>query len=81
MPLRAAFRKRAAITRIRARARAIDVAAAELDRLLGARPARLANSHNPLHAAVAATYGWPADTATKDALERLLALNLERSAC
>ena len=31
-------------------------------------------------AAVAAAYGWPADVAAADALGRLLALNLERSA-
>jgi len=30
--------------------------------------------------AVAAAYGWPADISDEDALERLLALNLERAA-
>jgi hypothetical protein len=29
---------------------------------------------------VAAAYGWPADTPDKEALARLLALNLERAA-
>jgi len=32
-----------------------------------------------LDAAVAAAYGWPADISEEDALERLLALNLERA--
>jgi hypothetical protein len=32
------------------------------------------------HAAVAAAYGWPADSTDEQILERLLALNLERAA-
>ena len=32
-----------------------------------------------LQAELAAAYGWPEDIATEDALEKLLALNLERS--
>ena len=33
-----------------------------------------------LLAPVAAAYGWPADIAAEEALERLLKLNLERAA-
>ena len=36
--------------------------------------------HRRLDEAVAAAYGWPADIAEDDALARLLALNLARSA-
>jgi hypothetical protein len=43
------------------------------------RPARLANAHRELDAAVAEAYGWPADIGDEDALVRLLALNLERA--
>lgn len=50
-----------------------------LTNLYNARPAWLANAHAKLDAAVAAAYGWRADIATDDALERLLALNLERA--
>ena len=35
--------------------------------------------HARLDAAVAAAYGWPADLPDGSILERLLALNLERS--
>ena len=38
----------------------------------------LVNVHERLDAAVAATYGWPADLSDEQVLERLLALNLER---
>ena len=51
-----------------------------LTNLYNARPAWLANAHAELDSAVAAAYGWPADIGTDDALERLLALNLERAA-
>jgi type II restriction/modification system DNA methylase subunit YeeA len=51
-----------------------------LTNLYNERPAWLANAHATLDAAVAAAYGWPADISTDDALERLLALNLERAA-
>ena len=51
-----------------------------LTNLYNARPAWLANAHAELDRAVAAAYGWPADIAIDDALERLLALNLERGA-
>lgn len=50
-----------------------------LTNLYNARPAWLANAHAALDSAVAAAYGWPVDITTDDALERLLALNLERS--
>lgn len=51
-----------------------------LTNLYNDRPAWLANAHAELDRAVAAAYGWPANIATDDALERLLALNLERVA-
>lgn len=50
-----------------------------LTNLYNARPAWLANAHAALDAAVAAAYGWPAEITADDALERLLALNLERA--
>jgi hypothetical protein len=40
----------------------------------------LDNAHRDLDAAVAASYGWPADISEEEALARLLALNLERAA-
>jgi hypothetical protein len=40
----------------------------------------LDNLHRDLDAAVAAAYGWPADISDDDALSRLLALNLARTA-
>ena len=69
---------------------AIALAAAELNRLrendartltnlYNARPTWLDNAHRALDAAVAAAYGWPADLADEEILERLLALNLERA--
>ncbi len=51
-----------------------------LTNLYNERPAWLDNAHRDLDAAVAAAYGWPADLSEEDALARLLALNLERSA-
>ena len=51
-----------------------------LTNLYNARPAWLANAHAALDQAVGAAYGWPADIAIDDALERLLAINLERAA-
>jgi len=51
-----------------------------LTNLYNERPAWLANAHAELDAAVAAAYGWPADISEDEALERLLALNLERAA-
>ena len=69
---------------------AIALAAAELNRLrendartltnlYNARPTWLDNAHRALDAAVADAYGWPADLADEEILERLLALNLERA--
>ena len=60
------------------------VSAAELKRrtltnLYNQRPTWLDNIHARLDAAVADAYGWPADLADGDILERLLALNLERA--
>ena len=42
-------------------------------------PTWLANAHERLDGAVADAYGWPADLADGEVLERLLALNLERA--
>ena len=42
-------------------------------------PSWLANAHAILDAAVAAAYGWPPDLPDAEALQRLLALNLERA--
>ena len=50
-----------------------------LTNLYNRRPAWLANAHATLDAAVAAAYGWPATLPDAEILERLLALNLERS--
>jgi hypothetical protein len=51
-----------------------------LTKLYNKRPAWLGLAHKKLDAAVAAAYGWPADLADAEILERLLALNLERAA-
>jgi type II restriction/modification system DNA methylase subunit YeeA len=50
-----------------------------LTNLYNERPRWLAQAHDALDRAVAAAYGWPEDIATEDALQRLLALNLERA--
>ena len=42
-------------------------------------PSWLSNAHATLDAAVAAAYGWPPDLPNAEALQRLLALNLERA--
>ena len=42
-------------------------------------PTWLANAHERLDGAVADAYGWPADLADGEVLERLLTLNLERA--
>ena len=60
------------------------VSAAELRRrtltnLYNQRPTWLDNAHARLDAAVADAYGWPADLADGEILERLLALNLARA--
>lgn len=51
-----------------------------LTNLYNQRPAWLAALHGDLDRAVAAAYGWPEDISTDAALEKLLALNLERAA-
>lgn len=51
-----------------------------LTNLYNQRPRWLADAHDALDRAVAAAYGWPEDIATDDALQCLLALNLERAA-
>jgi hypothetical protein len=43
-------------------------------------PAWLDNAHREPDTAVAAAYGWPADIGEEEALARLLALNLARTA-
>ena len=50
-----------------------------LTNLYNQRPTWLGNIHGRLDAAVADAYGWPADLADAEILERLLALNLERA--
>ena len=50
-----------------------------LTNLYNERPAWLDNAHRDLDAAVAATYGWPADISEDDALARLLELNRARA--
>ena len=50
-----------------------------LTNLYNQYPAWLANAHERLDAAVADAYGWPAGLPEGEALERLLALNLERA--
>ena len=50
-----------------------------LTNLYNQRPTWLDNVHARLDAAVADAYGWPADLADGEILERLLALNLERA--
>ncbi len=47
-----------------------------LTNLYNERPRWLADAHDALDRAVAASYGWPEDIPTEDALARLLALNL-----
>ena len=51
-----------------------------LTNLYNQRPTWLANAHKKLDQAVFAAYGWPADLSDEQILERLLALNLQRSA-
>jgi type II restriction/modification system DNA methylase subunit YeeA len=50
-----------------------------LTNLYNERPQWLDNAHAELDRAVAAAYGWPEDISTDEALEKLLALNLERA--
>lgn len=51
-----------------------------LTNLYNQRPAWLDMAHKRLDEAVAAAYGWPADLADDEVLERLFALNQERAA-
>ena len=50
-----------------------------LTKLYNKPPTWLTNAHAKLDAAVADAYGWLADLADAEILERLLALNLERA--
>ena len=50
-----------------------------LTNLYNARPTWLQLAHERLDTAVSGAYGWPADLADGEILERLLALNLERA--
>ena len=50
-----------------------------LTNLYNERPAWLANAHAKLDAAVFAAYGWPTELSDEQILERLLALNVERT--
>ena len=49
-----------------------------LTNLYNDRPSWLAQRHAALDAAVWSAYGWPSEVGEEEALERLLALNLER---
>ena len=49
------------------------------DKLYNQRPAWLDNVHKELDAAVAATYGWPAELADEEILARLFELNQARA--
>ena len=51
-----------------------------LTALYNERPAWLDKAHHELDAAVAASYGWPENISTEDALAALLNLNRERAA-
>ena len=50
-----------------------------LTNLYNQHPTWLHNAHAALDVAVSQAYGWPADLADAELLERLLALNLERA--
>jgi type II restriction/modification system DNA methylase subunit YeeA len=50
-----------------------------LTNLYNERPAWLDHAHSDLDAAVAAAYGWPADLADEQLLERLFQLNQQRA--
>ena len=58
-------------------ANAAELRKRTLTNLYNQRPTWLDNIHARLDAAVADAYGWPADIADGEILERLLALNLE----
>ncbi len=57
-----------------------DLKERTLTNLYNARPAWLADAHRKLDEAVFAAYGWPVTLTDAELLERLLALNHERSA-
>ena len=59
---------------------AVTLRTRTLTNLYNLRPQWLASLHDALDRAVAAAYGWPEDISTDEALSKLLALNLERSA-
>jgi hypothetical protein len=56
-----------------------DLAKRTLTNLYNQRPTWLANVHADLDAAVFAAYGWPSTVTNAEGLERLLALNVQRS--
>jgi hypothetical protein len=56
-----------------------DLAKRTLTNLYNQRPTWLANAHADLDAAVFAAYGWPSTVTNAEGLERLLALNVQRS--
>ena len=56
-----------------------DLRQRTLTNLYNQRPTWLANAHDTLDAAVSAAYGWPVNLDDTAILERLLALNLQRS--
>ena len=56
-----------------------ELARRTLTNLYNAPPAWLSNLHKALDAAVLAAYGWPTALSEGELLERLLALNIERS--
>jgi hypothetical protein len=56
-----------------------ELARRTLTNLYNERPAWLDDAHAKLDAAVFAAYGWPAALTNEEILERLLALNRERS--
>ena len=58
-------------------AASVELKARTLTNLYNARPQWLADAHAGLDAAVAAAYGWDAEISEEDALQNLLALNLD----
>jgi hypothetical protein len=56
-----------------------DLAKRTMTNLYNQRPTWLANAHAHLDTAVFAAYGWPTGLADTEILERLLALNLDRT--
>ncbi len=56
-----------------------DLEKRTLTNLYNSRPEWLSKAHRGLDEAVLDAYGWPHDLTAEQILERLLALNLERS--